>query len=461
MSDASERAAAAGARLLAACRRGYAPAALRLLRAAETLRASVDLSAVDAGGATALHWACSASSGARAAEASAALRAAFAPVATAPASAADGGGGGEGSGAGAAPLACGGDEDGFGAVVALLLRLGADANARRHDGATALDLARAAGLAGAALALQAAGGEGGAELDAVSSGVRAGGAESAAEHAAAAELAAAERAEDAGRDDPELAAALAALEAATEADERRWVLGGELHAACAEKREADALALLAAGADACFIGEDGDTPLDLCRGKMLGLYKASLARAGAAIERAGGRSGYQCYEAGRALLAAAADGRNDEAARLIDREGAFVNFRDKEGRSPLGVACREGSEALALRLLARGASVSRRTTSSGRTPLIYACGKGLRLAAHAMIVARRADVHAVAFDGATALTSACAAGLGGVARLLVRRGAPLNALHNGRSALELAEARGLEDAAAAICAAGGRRAGEL
>jgi len=229
---------------------------------------------------------------------------------------------------------------------------------------------------------------------------------------AAAERVAAERAEDLGRDDPELAAALAALEAATDTDERAWVLGGELHAACAEKREADALAALAAGADACFVGEDGLTPLDHCRGKTLGFVKGSLAKAGAAVERAGGRSSEQCWEAGR-------------------------------------------------KLLARGASVNRRTATSGSTPLVYACRAGLRIAAHAMVVARRADVDAADSYGSTALTFACAAGLGGVARLLVRRGARLDALLEGRSALELAEARGLNDVAAAIREAGGLRVGEL
>jgi len=118
---AEERAAAAGLRVLAACRRGYTPAALRLLRAAERLGAPVDLRAADADGATALVWSCSGGGGARAAEASAALRAAFVPVSTAPAS-----DGGEAAGAAAAPID-GGDggegDDCFGAVASLLLRL--------------------------------------------------------------------------------------------------------------------------------------------------------------------------------------------------------------------------------------------------------------------------------------------------------------------------------------------------
>jgi ankyrin repeat protein len=125
--------------------------------------------------------------------------------------------------------------------------------------------------------------------------------------------------------------------------------------------------------------------------------------------------------AGSLLAQAPAGGGAPRAVELID-------------------AARLGDATRAAALLAAGARVET-PDRRGITPLMWAAASG-SLEAVTLLLEHGARVTPRARDGSTALTFAAANGVGPIVQALVTRGADVTATSGGRTARELAEARG-------------------
>jgi len=144
------------------------------------------------------------------------------------------------------------------------------------------------------------------------------------------------------------------------------------------------------------------------------------------------------------LHVAAAHGRSLVAEALLARR-ANVHAVTRFGWVPLHLAATNGDPATIKALLAYGAQVQARTRND-ETPLILACRFG-RVAAAQLLLEARSDPNAVEkTSGATPLHLAAAAGSEPLARLLIARGARINALDQyGDTPLSLAMGTGRDD----------------
>jgi ankyrin repeat protein len=123
------------------------------------------------------------------------------------------------------------------------------------------------------------------------------------------------------------------------------------------------------------------------------------------------------------LMLASMRGRVGVVRWLVD-QGAAINERGYQGCTALWLACREG-RAPAVRMLVEGGADVATAGKGGSTPLVTASGEGhlevvrflLGLSSAKFNINRRDD------SGKTALWWACYWGRGGVARLLLDRGA--------------------------------------
>ncbi|KAK3233710.1 hypothetical protein CYMTET_56014 [Cymbomonas tetramitiformis] len=141
---------------------------------------------------------------------------------------------------------------------------------------------------------------------------------------------------------------------------------------------------------------------------------------------------------GRRPLHAAAEKGMVEMVRELVGKGAEVDAEDGEGRTALTVALAGGKEAAARALLEAGAGVN---AGTGRRPLHAAAEKGL-VEMVRELAGKGAEVDAKDGEGRTALTVALAGGMEAAARALLEAGAGVNA-GTGRRPLHAAAEKGM------------------
>ncbi len=110
-------------------------------------------------------------------------------------------------------------------------------------------------------------------------------------------------------------------------------------------------------------------------------------------------------------------GDADRVKALLESDPALANARNEEGDSPLLVALYRGRGDLAEHLLRAGADLN----------LFEACALGRIETVRRCLEADPSLVHAYSHDGWTALHLASFFGHGEIARLLIERGAEVNA----------------------------------
>jgi len=279
-------------------------------------------------------------------------------------------------------------------------------------------------------------------------------------------------------------------------------MGEQLLLACRDRRAADALRLIDAGAALDAADARGDSAIVLASAyEELDAVAARLIARGADVNRPGaGR--------GTALLLACSHRRGATALLLVaagaelDRVGAGAG----DGRTALDWAVVKGLGEVVDAIRARGGRTGAElrplreaASAKGRDLLAFCAAKDAASAAQlldeageggvdldfrdeggctalmrccvapgldglaARLVKARADVNAAAKNGATALVTACVYSRAETAMLLLDAGAaPDRGAMNGRTALDYAaERQGLAVVAAEIRARGGHTAAEL
>ena len=189
-------------------------------------------------------------------------------------------------------------------------------------------------------------------------------------------------------------------------------------------------------------------------------------------------------EAAAAPAARAKEARTETAASAAAAERAAAGASAKAARASLGAAtsralgeqllvtCKEAlaadssgdkaaRAAAALRLVAEGAHPDCAEEDGGMTTLMFASAdEGLDGVA-ASLVAAGAALDLVDSDGLSALHFACDFKRAATALLLARAGAALNLVGDGKSALDYAREKGLDDVVGALRALGGKSAAEI
>jgi ankyrin repeat protein len=116
-----------------------------------------------------------------------------------------------------------------------------------------------------------------------------------------------------------------------------------------------------------------------------------------------------------------------EAAELLLKKGANVNLADSYGSAPLhlAVCCKDVDLSLIEHLIEKGADVNYKNTSDGWRGLHYVISCGSDDVAR-LLIEKGADVNAIADDGTTPLILAAKNDDVFIAKLLLEKGADVN-----------------------------------
>ncbi|KAK0761661.1 LOW QUALITY PROTEIN: hypothetical protein N5P37_005643 [Trichoderma harzianum] len=204
----------------------------------------------------------------------------------------------------------------------------------------------------------------------------------------------------------------------------------------AEKgHEAIAKLLVDKGADFEVKDRDGRTPLLWAAAKGHEAIAKLLVDKGAHLE-------VKDRISRTPLLWAAAKGHEAIAKLLVDK-GADFEVKDRDGRTPLSFAAENGHEAIAKLLVEKGAHLEVKDRIS-RTPLLWAAAKGHEAIAK-LLVEKGAHLEVKDEDGRTPLSWAAENGHEAIAKLLVEKGAHLEVKdEDGRTPLSWAAENGHE-----------------
>ena len=146
------------------------------------------------------------------------------------------------------------------------------------------------------------------------------------------------------------------------------------------------------------------------------------------------------------VFEAAAMGRRERAAALIEEDPDLVRAWSPDGFTALHFACFFGHPDIAQLLLERGSDVDPPSRNElGVTPLQSASSGG-HVEAVALLLDAGADVHPPHPSGFTPLHSAAANGDRPTAELLLSRGAnPTRSKHDGKTPIDLAREGGHQE----------------
>lgn len=199
----------------------------------------------------------------------------------------------------------------------------------------------------------------------------------------------------------------------------------DLHKAARDRDIEKVRSLLRAGAAVEEKSRNGYTPLHLAAGRNARDIAEVLLEAGATVDAGS-------FSRETALHYAAASGALEVAALLLSR-GAAVNARSTNGATPLCQAAKRGHSAMVELLLANGADMNLK--EHDMTPLYLAILNGKYEMANNLIE-KGSSVN----NGE--LAAAARAGRKDIARTLIARGADVNQVTGGTSALILASGNG-------------------
>jgi ankyrin repeat protein len=146
---------------------------------------------------------------------------------------------------------------------------------------------------------------------------------------------------------------------------------------------------------------------------------------------------------------------NRDAVRTLLQGGADVNTALGDGMTALHYAAAKDDADMARMLLVAGANVKSTTRLGGYTPLLLAARTGNALVMDPLLAAG-ADVNSATVNGTSALMLAAAAGKTDAVKLLIEKGAHVNAKENARSetALMFAAASGRSEVMRLLTAKG-------
>src|SRR5499427_31393 len=131
---------------------------------------------------------------------------------------------------------------------------------------------------------------------------------------------------------------------------------------------------------------------------------------------------------GDAVVEAAMNGNRDQVRALL-KDGADVNTAQADGMTALHWAAQKGDVDLAKLLLYASANVRATTRVGGYTPLLIASHNGDAPMIEALL-AGGADANSTTTNGTTALMLAASAGKVDAVKLLLDKGADVNAREN-------------------------------
>ncbi len=193
---------------------------------------------------------------------------------------------------------------------------------------------------------------------------------------------------------------------------------GALHIACENGLASTVLLMLGRGAEINLVDCTSQTPLHVASAKGQASTVRLLIERGADLSA---RASNNCT----ALHLACIKGDLPTVCLLLDC-GQDLNARSEHNETPLHFACDRGNAAVAHWLIEKGADVNAADDKTRESPLLYAVTQQLETVVRALLE-RGASPRIRSPDGMTLLHAACERGNASIARMLIAKGAYINA----------------------------------